>query len=201
MTAACPDRRRSHLLARVVTEALAPALLIAAQLVAVGWHAGQVAGAGRWWGLVAALFAAVIPFGYIVRQVRRGRLTDHHIAVREQRRIPLAFGVGSVLTGLLLLSWLDAPRELLALLAAGAVGLAVCATVTYWWKLSIHCAVAGGTVVVLGTVYGPALLATAVVVALIGWARVRLGAHTPAQAVVGAVLGALIAATVFGPLR
>lgn len=198
---AATDSRRGHLPARVVTEAFAPVVLIAGQLVAVGWHAGGAAGAARWWGLPAALFAAVLPFGYIVRQVRRGRLTDHHIEVREQRRVPLVFGVASVLTGLALLVGLGAPRELLALLAAGAVGLAVCALVTHWWKLSIHSAVAGGSVVVLATVYGPPLLATVLVLGAIGWARVRLAAHTPAQVVVGALVGAAVAAAVFVPLR
>ncbi len=185
--------------ARVVTEVFAPGVLIAAQLVAVGWHAGQ--GGDRWWGLVAALFAAVIPFAYIVRQVHRGRLTDHHIAVREQRRLPLTVGVASVVAGLLVLVAAGAPRELLALVAAGAVGLAVCAGVTHWWKLSIHSAVAAGTVVVLSTVYGHAMLGAAPIVAVIGWARVRMAAHTVAQVVAGAVVGALIAGTVFPAMR
>ena len=33
------------------------------------------------------------------------------------------------------------------------------------------------------------------------WARVRLTAHTPAQVVVGALVGAVIAGTVFPALR
>jgi membrane-associated phospholipid phosphatase len=183
-------------LARIVTEVFAPAVLIAAQLVAVGFHSGQ-----PWLGALAAVFAAAIPFAYIVRQVRRGRLTDHHIVRREQRHLPLGVGVASVLTGLVLLVVAGAPGELLALVAAGAVGLAACATVTRWWKMSIHSAVAAGTVVVLTLVYGGPLLATAAVAALIGWARVRLEAHTVAQVLVGAAVGATIAGAVFGSLR
>jgi hypothetical protein len=192
---------RGHLLARVVTEALAPAILIAAQLVAVGWHAGQQAGSSRWWGLPAALFAAVIPFGYILRGVRRGRFADHHIPERERRLLPLLVGVVSVVVGLALLIMLGAPRDLIALLTAGAVGLTVFGAVTVWWKMSIHCGVAGGTVVILTAVYGPAALITAPLVPLVGWARVRLAAHTVAQAVAGAGVGVLIAALVFPPLR
>lgn len=164
---------------------------MAALLVVVG---------GRW-GLLAALFSAVIPFGYIVLGVRRGRLTDHHIHLREQRRIPLAFGVASVLAGLVLLLVLAAPRALIALVVAGAVGLGVCAAVTHWWKMSIHTAVAAGTCVILALHLGPAWLTTAAVVALVGWSRVRLGAHTVAQVLVGALIGALVAGTVFPLLR
>ena len=177
--------------ARAVTEAFAPAILVAVLLVAVG----------GWWGLVAALFCSVIPFGYIVVGVLRGRLTDHHIDLREQRRIPLAFGVASVLTGLALLVAFRAPRDLVALVAAGAVGLGVCATVNHWWKMSIHTAVAAGTVFILFLVYGPVWAFSLPVLAAIGWSRVRLGAHSVAQVLVGAVVGALIAGTVFPALR
>lgn len=194
-------RDPGELVARTVTEALAPAVLVAVLLILVGWHAGGAGDAGRWWGLPAALFSAVIPFAYIVRGVRRGRLTDHHIAVREQRRVPLVFGAVSVLVGLVVLVLFDAPRELVALVVAGAVGLVVCATVTHLWKMSIHTAVASGTVVILALVYGPVWAFAALVVGLIGWARVRLGAHTPAQVVVGAAIGATVAATVFPALR
>jgi membrane-associated phospholipid phosphatase len=169
----------------------APAVLIAVLLVAVG----------RWWGVVAALFCSVIPFGYIVLGVLRGRLTDHHIDLREQRRIPLAFGIASVLTGLALLAAFRAPRDLVALVAAGAVGLAVCAAVSQWWKMSIHTAVAAGTVVILVLVYGPRWWTSLLVLTAIGWSRVRLGAHTVAQVLVGAVVGATIAASVFTALR
>ncbi|HYN92304.1 MAG TPA: phosphatase PAP2 family protein [Pilimelia sp.] len=201
MSTQAPARDLTYTIARIVTESLAPAILIAVQLVAVGWHAGATAGTGRWWGVVAALFAAVLPFGYVVRAVRRGQLTDHHIQLREQRHIPLAFGIGSVLTGLILLIALGAPRDLLALLAAGGTGLAVLALITRWWKMSIHSAVAGGTVAVLVAVYGPAMLPTAPLVALVGWSRVRLTAHTPAQVITGTLVGTVIAAVVFPALR
>ncbi|MFI6782449.1 phosphatase PAP2 family protein [Micromonospora sp. NPDC050276] len=36
---------------------------------------------------------------------------------------------------------------------------------------------------------------------MVGWSRVRLRDHTVAQVLAGAVLGALIATVVFGPLR
>lgn len=187
--------------ARVVTEALAPAVLVAGQLVAVGWHAGAQQGVSRWWGLPAALFAAAVPFGYIIRGVRQGRYANHHIPERRSRRTPLLVGLASVAFGLVLLSLLDAPRELVALLVAGAAGLAVFAAITHWWQISIHTGVAGGTVVVLAGVYGPLGLFAVPLVALVGWARVRLSAHTRAQVLVGGIVGALVAAAVFLPLH
>ncbi|WP_328462288.1 phosphoesterase PA-phosphatase [Actinoplanes sp. NBC_00393] len=188
-------------IARIVSEVLAPAVLVAALLLIVGWHAGEAPGVSRWWGLPGALFAAVIPLGYVLHGVRTGRLTNHHIPERADRRIPLIFGTASLVAGLVLLIVLGAPREVLALLAAGGVGLAVFALVTHWWKMSIHAGVASGTVAALTAVYGPVALLGVPLVILGGWARVRLTAHTPAQVVVGALAGAVIAGTVFPALR
>jgi hypothetical protein len=188
-------------IARIVSEVLAPAVLVAALLLIVGWHAGEAPGVSRWWGLPGALFAAVIPLGYVLHGVRTGRLTNHHIPERADRRIPLIFGTASLAAGLVLLVVLGAPREVLALLAAGGVGLAVFALVTHWWKMSIHAGVAAGTVAALTAVYGPVALLGVPLVILGGWARVRLTAHTPAQVVVGALAGAVIAGTIFPALR
>ncbi|GAA4930847.1 hypothetical protein [Actinoplanes utahensis] len=195
-TPGVPDR-----IAIVVSEVLAPAVLVAVLLLVVGWHAGETPGVSRWWGLPGALFAAVIPLGYVLHGVRRGRLTNHHIPERADRRIPLLFGTASLVAGLLLLLALGAPREILALLTAGGVGLAAFALVTHWWKMSIHAGVASGTVVALTAVYGAVAMLGVPLVLLGCWARVRLTAHTPAQVVVGALVGAVIAGTVFPALR
>ena len=65
----------------------------------------------------------------------------------------------------------------------------------------MHASVAAGTMVVLVLAFGPVLLATAVLVAAVGWSRVRLRDHTPSQVVAGTVIGALVTGLVFGLLR
>lgn len=69
------------------------------------------------------------------------------------------------------------------------------------WKFSGHAAGVAGAVVILVLVFGPTLLALVPAVALVGWARVEVGDHTPAQVTAGAGLGALVAALVFSLLR
>ena len=187
--------------ARIASEILAPAVLVAALMLTVGWHAGRTPGVSPWWGLPGAIFAAGIPLAYVLRGVRKGRLTSHHIPEREHRLIPLLFGIGSVAVGLTALLLLGAPREVVALLAAGGTGLVVFTAVTHWWKMSIHAGVAAGTAATLTAVYGPIALLTLPLVLLACWARVRLSAHMVAQVVAGAAVGALIAGTVFPALR
>jgi hypothetical protein len=191
-------RRR---LERLLTEILAPAPIVAALLVVVAWNSASTTADALRWAAVAVLFASVVPFLYVVRGVHRRRLTDHHVRLREQRSIPLAVGVASVLVGLALLAAWGAPPQLVAFVAAMVVGLAVSLLVTLIWKISIHVAVGAGAVTIMAFVFGPALLALAPLVGASAWARVELADHTPAQVVAGAVLGAAVAATVFTLLQ
>jgi membrane-associated phospholipid phosphatase len=187
--------------ARIATEVLAPAVLVAFLLLVVGWHAGDAPGVSRWWGLPGAAIAVGIPMAYILRGVRKGHLTNHHIPEREHRRAPLLFGIASVTLGLAVLFLLGAPRDVLALLGAGGAGLLIYTAVTHWWKMSIHAGVAAGTAATLIALYGPIALLTLPLVALACWSRIRLSAHTTAQVVAGALVGAVIAGSVFPALR
>ncbi|SCE92645.1 phosphatase PAP2 family protein [Micromonospora mirobrigensis] len=182
--------------ARLVTEVFAPAVWAAAMplvvaVQAAGWVRGPL------WGLLAVFFSAALPYAVVRLAVRRGRLTDHHIGVREQRRGPLLFGMVCVLVGLALLTAFDAPRQLVAMVVVILAVLAVVTAVNQVWKLSVHCAVAAASVTVLAVLLGPALLAGYPLVALVAWSRVRLGDHTRAQVVAGTVAGVAVAAPVF----
>ncbi|MEU8137622.1 phosphatase PAP2 family protein [Streptodolium elevatio] len=182
--------------ARVVTELFAPAFLVPGVLVAVGWHSTR-SPAGVGWGLLGALFCGVIPIAFVLYGVRRGYWTDHHIRIRRQRAVPILGTAASVVVGLAALLRLDAPRDVVALVVAMLAGLAVALGVTAFWKISVHTAVAGGTVTVLALTFGSAVAAAAPLVALIGWSRVELRDHTPMQTVVGGLVGAMVAAIVF----
>jgi membrane-associated phospholipid phosphatase len=194
-----PSARRR--LARLATEVLAPAPTVAVLLLLVAWRSAPTPGEALKWGGLAALFASLVPFGYILRGVRRRRLTDRHVRVRAQRPVPLLAGIGSVLVGLTLLALWGAPPDLVALVAAMAVGLVTVLLVTLFWKVSIHAAVIAGAVVILVLVFGPWLVLLSPLVALVGWSRVEAGDHSPAQVIVGVLLGGVVAGTVFPLLR
>jgi len=164
-------------------------------MVGIGWHADGRAGIG--WGLLAALFAAVLPTLFISHGMRRGRWSDRNVGARRPRLIVLAFITWSVAAGLILLVAAGAPRMLTGYLAFMLASVAVLAAITTVWKISIHCAVASGSVAVLALTYGPPVLAGYALVALLGWSRVALADHTVAQVVAGSVLGAGAAALAY----
>jgi hypothetical protein len=188
-------------LARGLTELFAPAVLAALLPLVVGAQASTSITVGLLWGLLASLFCAVIPYALILRGVRRGTLTDHHIGVREQRTRPLLFGLASVTIGVALLLFLHAPRELTALIVASLAGGVIATAINHFWKSSIHAGVAAATTVVLTMVFGPWLLLTSAITAAVAWSRVHLRDHTTAQVLVGALVGAVVAGAVFGALR
>ncbi len=159
--------------------------------VAIGWHAGGVRGLG--WGTVAALFAGVLPTVFINRGVRDGRWADRYVGAKGPRLIVLAFITASVAAGLVLLAALGAPGTLTGYFACTLASVGVLAVITSIWKISIHCAVASGSVTILALFFGPWVTAGYLLVALTGWSRIVLNDHSVAQVVAGSVLGALAA--------
>lgn len=185
--------------ARFVTDAFEPKNWILLVTVLVGWNADRIAGIG--WGLLGALFAAIIPVLFIKYGMKKGRWADRHVGVRQHRLVVMTFIIASVAVGIALLIWLGAPRSVIALIVAMLVTLANLMAITVKWKISVHAAVSSGAVAMLALAYGPWMLAGYALVALVGWSRVALRDHTPAQVLAGAALGAGIAAAAFALLR
>src|SRR3954454_2505822 len=159
----------ADLLARRVTDLLAPQVLVIVMppvvgLIAQGW-------AGAAWGLVASALCGGVPAGVILAGVRSGRLDSHHLVDRASRTKPLLVAVAAVLVALLLLIFLGAPRLLVATVTAMLAALAVTIPITLRWKISFHAAVSAGTVLVLAQVLPavPALGVGALIVATVCW--------------------------------
>jgi membrane-associated phospholipid phosphatase len=184
--------------ARRCTYWLEPKNWLIVTVAAIGWHADGWAGVG--WGLLAALFTAVLPTLFISYGVRQGRWSDRNVGARRPRLVVLAFITASVAAGLAVLAAGGAPRLLTGYLAFMLASVAVLALVTVVWKISIHCAVASGSVAILAMTYGPLVLCGYVLVGLLGWSRVALKDHTVAQVVAGSVLGAGAAALAYALL-
>jgi membrane-associated phospholipid phosphatase len=191
-------RQASEVWARRVTYWLEPKNWLIVTVIAIGWHADGRAGLG--WGLVAALFTAVLPTLFISYGVHRGRWSDRNVGARRPRLLVLAFITASVATGLVVMVVFGAPRLLTGYLAFMLGSVGALAAITFVWKISIHCAVASGSVAILALSLGPLVLPSYALVALLGWSRVALKDHTVAQVVAGSVLGAGAAALAYAAL-
>jgi hypothetical protein len=169
--------------------------------VCAGIHARSAAWRGVLYGVLTAFFAGGLPYAIMMLGIRRRHLSDRHLSERAERPVMMVIGLVSVTVGLLITWWLGAPRALFALVSAMVTGVAVALAVTVFWKISIHTACAAGAVAILVIEFGPVLWATLPVVVAVAWARVALGDHTPAQVMVGVIVGLVVAASVMALLR
>ena len=174
-----------------VTYLLEPKNWIIATTLAVGWHADGLRGLA--WGAVAAVFAGVLPTVFINRGIRDGRWADRNVGAKRPRLIVLAFIIASVAVGLVVMVSFGAPTELSGYFGCMLGSIAVLAAITTVWKISIHCAVASGSVTILALLFGPWLVPAYVLVALTAWSRVVVKDHSAAQVIAGSVLGAVAA--------
>jgi len=196
LVAELPDVRGRA--ARWITDVVAPANVLAVLLLVTGWHAAGTTGVA--WALGAAALAVGLPLALVAAGVRRGRYTDLHVRVREQRLVPLVTAVCSTAATAGLLAAFGGPPQLIALVLAIGAGLFTGGVITLWWKVSGHTAVVGAAAVILIALFGPPAALTLPVALPVAWARVVLRDHTPAQTAVGFLVGAAVAAAVFVPL-
>ncbi|MER5322283.1 phosphatase PAP2 family protein [Streptosporangium roseum] len=181
--------QRENRVARVLTEVFAPAHFVIGLPLAVGAVTSGWAGLG--WGALAAGLCGGVPAGVIAAGVRSGRFGNRHITDRAQRPWLIGVIVALVVAALVLLALLGAPRVMVVCVAIMLATLAVVGPITLAWKISFHTAVPAGSVVMLAHMLPavPVYVVGVLLVALIGWSRVVIGDHTPAQTAAGAVAG------------
>lgn len=140
-----------------------------------------------WWGITVIGFA-IAPLAFIWYGVRKGHYSDHHVSKREQRLVPLLFVMGCCLFVFALLAWTKAPLALIATATAVLIACGIATVITQFWKISIHLVGIAGAVTAYGLIFGPLCFLLFPLVLLVAWARWKVGAHTPLQALSGTLL-------------
>ena len=177
-------------LASVVSAVLSPPVLAATMVIMAAAASRSVV---VWiWAGTALVLSLLAPIGYVLWLFRRGLVSDLDVQRREERARPLVFTLAAMLTAVVFLRLVPAPPALLAVTGAQLTQTALALIITLRWKISVHGAAVAACVALLLFVLGhqaaPALLA----LPLVGWSRVHLHRHTPAQTVAGAALGGLV---------
>ena len=181
--------------ARVVSEVLAPIVVIPLVTIVVSVHSADTLLRGLGFAAVAVFFAAGLPYMALLAGVRHGRFADRQVRARAQRPALLAFTLASVVAGLVALQVLQAPRDLFALMAAMVAGMAITLLVSNFWKISIHTSCVAGVIASLALLVDARAWWLSPLVVLTGWSRTLLRDHSIAQVAVGTVVGAVVATT------
>lgn len=192
-----PQSTAPYRAAKMVTEIFGPAPLATALLLITAFSAPAI-GLGALSALIAVVFITGGPLAALIILARKGRITDHHVGKRTQRAPILLGTMASILVGLALLLLIGAPHSLIVMTLSILGGLLLVMLVNLLWKLSVHAAVSMFFAVALILAFpgAGAVLAVPIFVVplVVGWSRVRLGAHTPLQVLAGYAAGLLIVA-------
>jgi len=132
------------------------------------------------------------------RKVKQGQYTNFDVSNRRQRVhfYGIALGLASAATALLWLT--DQPRPYRYGFACGLGLLLISYGVNFVTKASLHTSLSTFLVWALALVSPPLSVAMAVFAVLIAASRLVLGRHTLPEVLVGALLGAVAGAVLFG---
>jgi membrane-associated phospholipid phosphatase len=141
------------------------------------------------WAGLHVLLAAVLPTVYVAWLVHTGEVTDMHLRVREQRLRPMTLCTVTSALSVLLLGFGGASPLVLTLAVAQLLQAVAFLGFTQRWKVSAHCAAAGGLAVLATVLWGQHGAFLGAGVLLVAWSRLHLRRHTLLQTVAGTALG------------
>ena len=202
------ERTRAYRLANAVSYVLNPLAFPPVTFTLLDAHFG--AGPGQLLATfgVSLVFFCLVPLFYILGMIRAGRAESLEVRDRASRLGPLLVGIASYAAGAVALSRIvEGPAFpiIVAFAALFPVNTAVILLINLRWKISLHMTSLAGFVSVLlftaltvwrdlpAGVEAALTVATvvplAVLLPLLMWARVRVGAHTRGQVAAGAAFG------------
>lgn len=149
------------------------------------------------WFPVQIIFTTAVPLGVSFVLLKRGRITDLHFSINEERRVFLLVALPVLPVYLIVLTYVEAPLGLLIIVSGYSITAIAVALVTFKTKVSIHSAAitacAAGLFILLES-YAIPLMG---LVPMVVWARLHRGRHTLGQALIGVILASGIMLVVF----
>jgi len=135
-------------------------------------------------------FVCIIPTLYIAWMLYRGHIADIHLPDQKDRLRPFLFTIASTTVVLLILAAISSTPTMPIFALGTLIQIIFMTIITQLWKISIHTMAVSSGVVTIGVFFGllPALLLSPLI-PLVGAARLKLHRHSPAQVVIGALLG------------
>lgn len=185
------DRRApGYRVARVVSDLLSPP----AVALAVFWVlSGVTAGHVRWPVFLACVVTqSLFPLAFLGFAVRRGHIGDVNMSRREERRhgmatLGIVYALGVVIVAL---AGVRGPILFVCICSLAVLGALWAVNLVY--KASGHAAGCAAYMTAISIFVDPVHPGLALL-PLVGWARVRIKAHSVMQVILGAILGSGVA--------
>ncbi len=139
--------------------------------------------------LTAFFFASLVPLITLLILRAKKKITDLDVSLREQRFTPLLISLVSYAIAYVFLETMQANNLTRGLVFCSITNLLIMMLITRYWKVSFHAAGLTGPLAALWTLWNAGAWPMMTLTALVGTSRVMLKAHTPAQVIVGSLLG------------
>lgn len=184
-------------LAKLVTNILNPFLVSLVALTLLTFKSTPSVHEAIKWLQISIVLNILPVFLAVVYLIYFKKLNSFFDNPGEQRRGVYIFAsvLGAVSCGILW--YFKAPDLLKVTFTASLAAVVVFMVINFFWKISLHTAFIGAAATVLIIVYGAIAAWSLLFLPLVGWARLTLRQHSPAQVIVGALLAAVIVSGVF----
>lgn len=188
------ELRWSQRTAGLVSRFLGPHYALFPALVVTSLVDAESVQGGLLWAAITGATSILLPVLLLRRELVRGRISDWHISRREERlQLPLVITSFAVtISPIALLLLFDGPRFLLVTFSAAFFLVAFNLLVTVAWKISQHVSAIAASATLITAALGIAAAPVLLLIPLVAWARIKVGAHTPLQTIAGGASGALI---------
>ena len=182
----------------MLSNVLSPPALWAALALPVALRDAEPGQQPLLWAVIYGVFVCLLPAVYIGVNVLRGSISDLHLRERRQRHRPYLVTILSALFAWFALGWLGATEVMRALALFSLANVVAMAAITVFWQISMHTMSASSALMALALLFSPPLALLCVpLLPLVYAARFRLGRHSHAQLLSGAILGALLPLLLF----
>ena len=177
-----------------ISRYLAPHYVLAAGLVLLGLNDPSGWRSGIKWVTFVGLPSLFLLLGVFALALRNGTISDWHVSDRRQRLSPLLVIAALVFGGLpgVLLYLLNGPLYLLAAAVAAFALIIVNLVITAFWKISQHVSGIALVTTLLAVSYGASATLTLLLIPLVAWGRIKVGAHSLMQTIAGGVTGVVV---------
>lgn len=189
-----PGTRRRRVLTEIarIFSTICNPFLTALALFVILAHARSTTVTQFWMlAFTSVFFTSIGPTLYVFRLYWTERITDLDMSIRSERQAVFGSFVAFSTLGTLTLALIGAPTIIIASMAAYTANAFLVMLITRLWKISTHALGITAPLITLIVLYGWQPLPFVILVPIVCWARVYLGAHTVGQVVAGSALATL----------
>ena len=179
-------------LSKVISGITSPYLVIPIFSIITIFHYAKSIQNFMLWSVILIVLTVLLPLGYVFLSVKRNKMTDLHVFMKEQRTVPFVIAiVGSILT-LFIYLFMKVPSALIAMTAALIINGAIFSVLSRYWKLSMHAATFLSSLTIVSILVSSIYWVLSPIIVLIIWARMQRKRHTFWQLIIAGLLSPIL---------